>query len=102
MSQEQDAAAGAEAKLVHIASDRIARSDPEWGVSLLGDKTHSMIFDNSKIKAAVPAFRATIPYSQGARETLAWFDADLTRRVTDPAFDALLDRLIDAENRLPA
>jgi nucleoside-diphosphate-sugar epimerase len=92
-------AAGVEAKLVHVPSKRIARVDPEWGASLLGDKTHSMIFDNTKIKSAVPAFGATIPYSQGARETLAWFDADPARRVPDPAIDALFDRLIAAEER---
>jgi nucleoside-diphosphate-sugar epimerase len=91
------AAAGVAPKLVHVPSDQIARLDPDWGASLLGDKTHSMIFDNTKIKQAVPGFGATIPYSQGARETLAWFDADPSRRAFDPAFDALLDRLIGKE-----
>ena len=93
-------AAGVEAKLVHVPSDAIARVDPDWGASLLGDKTHSMIFDNSKIRALVPGFEATTPYVEGARQQLAWFDADPDRRVIDPAFDALLDRLIAAETRL--
>jgi nucleoside-diphosphate-sugar epimerase len=93
------AAAGAQPKLVHVPSQRIARVDPDWGASLLGDKMHSMIFDNTKIKKAVPEFCATIPYSRGARETLAWFDADPARRTIDPAFEALLDRLIASELR---
>jgi nucleoside-diphosphate-sugar epimerase len=91
--------AGVEAKLVHVPSERIARVDPEWGASLLGDKAHSMIFDNTKLKRVVPEFAATISYAVGARETLAWFDADPSRRVVDPTFDALSDRLIAAEER---
>lgn len=89
--------AGVEAQLVHVPSDRIAKLDPSWGASLLGDKTHSMIFDNSKIKRAVPDFSASIPYAAGARETLAWFDADPARRVVDAEFDALCDRLVATE-----
>jgi nucleoside-diphosphate-sugar epimerase len=88
------AAAGAEAKLVHVASDSIAAYDRQWGDSLLGDKTHSMIFDNSKLKRVVPAFSATIPYAAGAREQLAWYDADASRRSVDAATDALMDRIV--------
>jgi nucleoside-diphosphate-sugar epimerase len=93
------AAAGAEAKLCHVPSTTIASYDSAWGDSLLGDKTHSMIFDNSKIKRAVPGFAAAIPYAEGARETLAWYDADAARRQVDAATDALMDRLAAAQAR---
>ena len=43
-------AAGAEPNLVHVPSEIIARFDPELGAGLLGDKAHSVIFDNSKIR----------------------------------------------------
>lgn len=89
-------AAGAEANLVHLPSDFIAAFDPEWGDSLLGDKAHSMIFDNSKIKRLVPDFAATIPFSRGAEQILTWFDADPTRQTVDDAFNHLLDRMIAA------
>ncbi len=89
-------AAGTEAKIVHIPSEIIATFDPEWGAGLLGDKAHSMIFDNTKIKRIVPDFAATIPFSQGAREILAWFDADQARRIVDEQFDQLVDRMIEA------
>lgn len=89
--------AGVAPKLVHVPSERIARFDPRWGDSLLGDKAYSMIFDNTKIKRAVPEFSASIPYATGARETLAWFDADPARHQVDAEFDALCDRLIAAE-----
>ncbi|MCB9076200.1 MAG: SDR family oxidoreductase [Anaerolineaceae bacterium] len=96
-------AAGVEAQLVHIPSDFIAAFDPEWGVNLLGDKSHSVIFDNTKIKRIVPDFAATIPYVQGAREIMAWHDADPSRQVVDDAFDQLQDRIIAAyEAGLPS
>jgi len=89
-------AAGVEAYLVHVPSDMIAAFDAKWGASLLGDKSHSMIFDNSKIRRLVPDFHPRIPFWQGAQEILAWYDADPVRQVIDPAFDALEDRIIAA------
>jgi nucleoside-diphosphate-sugar epimerase len=87
-------AAGTRADIVHVPSEVIARLDPEWGDSLLGDKTHSMVFDNSKVKRLVPDYRATIPFSRGAEEILAYYDADPARRVIDRDLDALTDRLV--------
>ena len=92
--QQVAAAAGAEAQLVHISSATLAHHDREWGSSLLGDKAHSMIFDNNKIKRLVPDFVATIPFWQGAQEIMAWYDADPARQTIDLAFDQLLDELI--------
>lgn len=89
-------AAGVEAKMVHIPSDFIAQFDADLGASLLGDKAHSMIFDNTKIKRLVPDYVATIPFSQGAKEILAWYDADPDRQVIDSERDALMDRIIAA------
>lgn len=89
-------AAGAELEVVHVPSEWIARFDPEWGASLLGDKAHSMIFDNAKIRSLVPDFDPVISFSRGAEESLAWFDAEEARRVVDPAFDARLDAMVEA------
>jgi nucleoside-diphosphate-sugar epimerase len=89
-------AAGAEPKIVHVPSDLIAVYFPDWGEGLLGDKTHCMIFDNAKIKRVVPDFKAVIPFSQGAREILAWYDADPKRRMVDEAYNRQLDRMIEA------
>jgi len=87
-------AAGTEARLVHVPSEIIATFDAEWGAGLLGDKAHSMIFDNSKIKSFVPDYAASIPFALGAKEIIAWYDADPGRRKVDPAFNILLDRII--------
>ncbi len=88
-------AAGTRAEIVHLPSDVIARYDREWGDSLLGDKTHSMLFDNSKVKRLVPGWEARIPFSRGAEEIMAYYDGDPLRQVVDPAFDATMDKLVD-------
>jgi nucleoside-diphosphate-sugar epimerase len=87
-------AAKAELKPVHIPSDLINAYDPEWGAGLLGDKAHSMIFDNSKIKRLVPDFCAAIPFARGAEEVIAWYDADPARRKIDEKFDQQEDLII--------
>jgi nucleoside-diphosphate-sugar epimerase len=77
------AAAGAELQLVHIPSDFVARVDARRGASLLGDKAWSAVFDNAKVKRLVPDFRATVPFAEGIRRSVAWLDADPARQVTD-------------------
>jgi nucleoside-diphosphate-sugar epimerase len=89
------AAAGVEARLVHVPSDAIAAADPEWGAGLLGDKAHSMVFDNAKLRSVVPGYRATVPFEQGAREIVAWHDENPSRQQVDPRFDTLMDRLVE-------
>jgi nucleoside-diphosphate-sugar epimerase len=88
------AAAGVEATIVHVPSDVIAAQDPQWGASLLGDKTWSAVFDTSKLRALVPDFVATVPFEVGARQIVAWYDGDPARRVVDTRFDQLTDRLV--------
>ena len=90
------AALGVEADLVHIPSELINAFDPLHGEGLLGDKSHSMIFDNSKIKRLAPGFACTIPFAWGAREIVAWHEADSSRQKIDPYVDALMDRVIAA------
>jgi nucleoside-diphosphate-sugar epimerase len=87
-------AAKTEARLAHIPSELIDAYDPEWGAGLVGDKANSMIFDNSKIKNLVPDFRATIPFSRGAEEIMAWYDADPARQKVDEKLDRLMDTMI--------
>jgi nucleoside-diphosphate-sugar epimerase len=88
------AAAGVEPQIVHVPSDVIAAADPEWGAGLLGDKAHSMVFDNSKVRSVVPDFVATTPFEKGAREIVAWHDEDPARRRVDSRLDALMDELV--------
>ena len=89
-------ALGVEARIVHIPSDLISRVAPQMAGSLLGDKTWSVVFDNTKIKTFVPGFRATIPFRDGIRRTLAWFAADERRRRIDETVHREMDRILDA------
>ena len=93
------AAAGAEARIVHIASDFIAECLPEMRGTLLGDKAVSAVFDTTKIKRFVPDFRATTPFAEGIRRTLAWFDADPSRQLVDAEMDDRWERLLAAYER---
>jgi nucleoside-diphosphate-sugar epimerase len=89
------AAGAAPPRIVHVPSDTIHAYDQTWGRSLLGDKAHSVIFDNTKIRRAVPEYLATVPFSRGAREIVAWHDEDPARRRVDARIDELLDRLVE-------
>jgi nucleoside-diphosphate-sugar epimerase len=92
-------AAGVRPKVVHIPSELIAALDPDWGAGLLGDKAHSMVFDNTKIRRLVPDFRAVIPYALGASQQIDWYDADSRRRVVDERANATFERILTAYAR---
>ena len=64
-----------------------------------GDKAHSMVFDNTKLRSVVPGYVATIPFEQGAREIVAWHDEDPARQQVDARLDAVMDRLVEAYRR---
>ncbi len=94
--QTMAAAMGVEAKIVHAPSTLINAFDPHHGAGILGDKSHSMIFDNSKIKRLAPGFSCTIPFAQGARAIVAWYEADPARQVVDPYVELLIERVVAA------
>ena len=91
--------ANCEIHAVHVPSEIIAAYDAEWGASLLGDKAHCGIFDNAKIKRVVPEFNPSIPFTQGAKEIISWYDKDLSRQLIDSHFDSLMDQIIQAQER---
>ncbi|MBP1301723.1 SDR family oxidoreductase [Curtobacterium sp. 1310] len=96
IAHELAAAAGVEdLQLVHVPADAIDALDADWGASLLGDKANTSVFDNTKVQTLVPEFAQTTSIRQGAREIVAWFDADPSRRVTDERLDGLMDQLVE-------
>ena len=88
------AAVGVEPHLVHIPSDFMVACLPDMEGTLIGDKSVSVVFDNSKIKRFVPDYVATTRFAQGIRQSLAWFDADPRRKLIDSKENALWDQLI--------
>ncbi len=89
-------AAGVEPRILHMPTDFIGACLPESLGGLLGDKAVSVVFDNSKIKRFVPDYCATMPFARGIRQTVAWFDADPTRKQIDEDANTRWDKLIDA------
>ncbi len=89
-------AAGATADIVHVASAQVVREIPEWEAPIIGDKSYSLVFDNSKIRQLVPGWAATIPFWRGAQEIVDWHDAHPDRQVVNPRIDQALDRLAAA------
>jgi len=94
-----EAAGVASPKFIHIASDFITTCYPEMIGTLLGDKSHSAIFDNTKIKRFVPGFAATTRFRAGIRQTVRAFDADPKRQSIDKVTEAKWDRLIASYER---
>ncbi len=93
-------ALGVEAQIVHVPSDLIERLAPKEAGSLSGDKAHSVVFDNGKIKEFVPGFAAKVPFSRGIRRTLDWFAADESRRVVDEAVNGEVDSILAGYARI--
>ena len=92
---------GVKAIHAHVPTDTIVRFNPEWAGSLLGDKTWSALFDNSKVKSVVGPFEA----SQDIDEILADLVMHAKQRLEAPApdhssEDRLIDAIIAAQDRL--
>jgi nucleoside-diphosphate-sugar epimerase len=86
-------AVGANPDVLHVPTDAIVAADPSQIGSLWGDKSHSSVFDNSKLRSVMPDFKASTKFADGVRETVAWFDADPSRQAIDTEANALWDRL---------
>ena len=97
-------AAGAELNAVHISSDFICDVGDTMGWewmrgNLLGDKAVSTIFDNSKVKRFVPDYVATIPFKEGIKRTVKWFEADPLRMAIDDGNNDFIDKVLKAYKR---
>jgi nucleoside-diphosphate-sugar epimerase len=88
-------AAGRKPEIIHIASEFMGAFAPEYAGGLLGDKSVSVVFDNSKIKRFVPDFCATMPFYKGIRQSIEWHEANEDLCLVDDEFDDLSDRIID-------
>ncbi len=91
---------GEKPNIVHIPSDFIGRYDEHLKCGLLGDKAHSVIFDNSKIKRYVPDFKAVIPFYKGIKEVIKWFEKDKSRQIINLESNILIDKIISDYDKL--
>ena len=96
-------ALGVELKAYHVASDFLAAVGDKYGYdfegSLIGDKSVSVVFDNRKLKRAVPDMRTEVRFDQGVRIALDYVLSHPERQIPDPEFDAWCDRVIEAQEK---
>jgi len=85
-----------QSQIVHIASDFIGAFSPSHYGGLMGDKSRSLIFNNNKLRSVVPGYKATIPFREGIRNTVAWFDSHPELQTVDAEFNSLCERILDA------
>jgi nucleoside-diphosphate-sugar epimerase len=87
---------GVKLKPYHVSSDFLAAvSDYDFAGGLRGDKGCSVVFDNSKLKRAVPHFCATTRFDEGVRKSLEYILQHPECQKEDPEFDAWCDRVIE-------
>ena len=79
-------------KIIHIPSELLYSAAPNLCSHLYFEKTFAGLFDNSKLRSAVPDFKADISLHEGLKSILAWYEAEA--HTIDPEKDALEDRLV--------
>ena len=79
--------------MLHVPSDAVVAAVPEQLGNLWGDKSNSAVFDNSKLRSLVPDFQTVVPFAEGIRQTVQWFDAEPRRQEIDHEANASWDRL---------
>jgi nucleoside-diphosphate-sugar epimerase len=87
------AAGVARPRLVHVASQTIGRLLPGQADGLLGDKAHSVIFDNSKVRAIATGFAQKVPWRVGAAEYVNFHDSNPQWAVVSGQIDQAFDKL---------
>lgn len=94
-------ALGVTLKPYYVPSDFLAAtSNFDFEGGLIGDKANTVIFDNTKLKRAVPDFVATVRFDTGVRETLNYVMSHPELQVEDPEFDAYCDAVIEKFERI--
>ena len=90
----------------HVSSDFLAETGKKAGYDyageLLGDKSVSVVFDNRKLKRAVPDMQTTVPFHLGVRKALDYILSHPECQVEDPDFDVWCDRVIAAQEKAKA
>jgi nucleoside-diphosphate-sugar epimerase len=92
-------------KAVHVSSEFLVQADLalkkpyDLRGSLLGDKSNSVVFDNTKLKRLVPGFCAKVRFDQGVKKAVDYVLSHKEYQIEDPEFDAWCDRIIAAQEK---
>lgn len=86
---------GGEFKPCYVSAHMLAESTQyDYRGSLLGDKAHTVIFDNSKVKRVTGIMdHKCVPFSEGAKRSVRYYLDHPEIRKEDPAFEAFCDHV---------
>ncbi len=86
---------GVKLNSVHVSSEFLRDvSDYDFEGSLIGDKACSVVFDNSKLKRAVPGFAPDVRFEQGIAMAIENILKHPEYQIEDPEFDSWCDKVI--------
>ncbi len=91
---------GVEPTIVHVPSEVLARFDANLGPGLVGDKAHSVTFDNSKVKRLVPRFAQRISFHEGMRRGAELIAHHPNLKRTSPHINELVNAVLAAMERV--
>ena len=93
-------ALGVELKAYYVSSAFLAAVGDKYGYdytgALIGDKSSSVVFDNTKLKRLAPDMGTHVPLHVGVRIALDHILSHPECQKEDPEFDAWCDRVIEA------
>lgn len=96
-------ALGVELKPYYVPSDFLhAVGKYDFEGSLIGDKANSVVFDNTKLKRAVPGFNAEVRFDQGMRKAVEYVLSHKECQCEDKEFDDWCDKVIEALEKAKA
>ena len=92
-------ALGVKLNAYYVSSEFLSDAGEKYGYDfrggLVGDKSVSVVFDNSKLKRVVPDMHTEVRFDQGVRKSLEYILAHPDEcQVEDPEFDSWCDRVI--------
>ena len=88
-------------KLVHVPTDTLVAYKPDWAGPLLGDKSWTALFDNSKVKKVAGDFRCETDLDKILSEPIRYLKQRIAANTpynTDS--EALTDRIIREQSAL--
>ncbi len=93
-------ALGVELRACHVSSEFLSETGKACGYdfegSLIGDKSVSVVFDNSKLKKLVPQMTTSVPFHKGVRIALDYVLSHPEEYEEDPDFDRYCDTVIES------
>ncbi|RMD77368.1 MAG: RNA-binding protein, partial [Lentisphaerae bacterium] len=97
---EMGRALGVEPRLVCVPSDTLVRYRSAWAGPLLGDRTWSVFFDNSKVMKITGEYRCQVSLREGMERAAAFFRRRLANYRPDMALHHFLDRIAADQERI--